>query len=217
MKSNQLLAAAVSTLLSMVFCADSAIAQDLDRGEVLYGLCTQCHQSDGGGDSAIQAPSIAGMEAWYVEAQLKKFKSGDRGAHPDDIAGMRMRPMSLTLKTDEDIAAVAAFVAAMPAIDPGPTLAGGDPARGKILYGPCTACHGPIGEGNPQLNGPALNRSHDWYQVDQLKKFKGKIRGSNPQDQTGAMMAAMAGTLADEQAMIDVVSYIMTMQPSQQK
>jgi cytochrome c oxidase subunit 2 len=215
MKSKQFLAAAVSTLLTIVFAATSAIAQDLARGEVLYELCSQCHQVDGGGKASIEAPAIAGMDAWYVESQLEKFKTGLRGAHPDDISGMRMRPMSMTLKSDDDIVAVAAFVASMPPVDPGPTLAGGDPERGKTLYGPCTACHGQIGQGNPQLNGPALNRSHDWYQVAQLKKFKAGIRGSKPQDQTGAMMAAMAGTLADEQAMIDVVAYIMTMQPSQ--
>jgi cytochrome c553 len=217
MKAKQLLAAAFSTFLPMVFGATTAVAQDLERGEVIYGLCTQCHKADGAGQASIEAPGIGGMEAWYVENQLRKFQSGARGGHPDDIAGMRMRPMSLTLKTDEDIAAVAAFVAAMPAVDPGPTLTGGDAERGKVLYGPCTACHGPIGEGNPQLNGPALNRAHDWYQVAQLKKFKDKIRGSKPEDQTGAMMVAMAGTLADEQAMIDVVAYIMTMQPSQQR
>jgi cytochrome c oxidase subunit 2 len=215
MKSKQLLAAVVSTLFTIVFGASSAIAQDLERGEALFGLCAQCHQADGGGLASIEAPSIAGMDAWYIESQLEKFKSGLRGAHPDDIAGMRMRPMSMTLKSDDDIAAVAAFVASMPPVDPGPTLTSGDPERGKTLYGPCTACHGPLGQGNPQLNGPALNRSHDWYQVSQLKKFKGGIRGSKPQDQTGAMMAAMAGTLADEQAMIDVVAYIMTLQPSQ--
>jgi len=213
MKAKHSLAAAVFTLLATVAGAPSAIAQDLARGADIYQLCTQCHQSDGGGDASIAAPAIAGMDAWYVEGQLKKFRAGIRGAHPDDIAGMRMRPMSMTLKTDEDIAAVAAYVASMPPVDPGPTL-GGDAERGKMLYGPCTACHGPIGQGNPQLNGPGLNRSHDWYLVSQLEKFKGRIRGANPQDQTGAMMAAMAGTLPDEQAMMDVVAYIMTMQPS---
>jgi cytochrome c oxidase subunit 2 len=154
------------------------------------------------------------MDAWYVEGQLKKFKAGIRGAHPDDTTGMRMRPMSLTLKTDADIAAVAAYVASMPLVDPGPTLSGGDAERGKAIYGPCTACHGPGGQGNPQLNGPPLNHISDWYAVAQLHKFKAGIRGSNPKDQTGAMMAAMAGTLPNEQAMLDVVAYIMTMPPS---
>ena len=75
------------------------------------------------------APAIAGLPAWYVEAQLVKFKSGQRGLHAQDTGGLRMYPMSLTLKRPENVQAVAAFVAAMPTVTPAHTLTVADAAR----------------------------------------------------------------------------------------
>jgi cytochrome c553 len=37
------------------------------------------------------------------------------------------------------------------------------------------------------------------------------VRGTNPADTSGALMRPMAQTLADEQAMKDVIAYIMTL------
>ena len=36
---------------------------------------------------------------WYIEAQLGFFRNGGRGDHPQDIPGLRMRPMSRSLMT----------------------------------------------------------------------------------------------------------------------
>jgi cytochrome c oxidase subunit 2 len=152
------------------------------------------------------------LSQWYLEAQLAKFKGGVRGAHPDDVAGMRMGPMSRTLFTEEDVRAVAAYVASLPAERPTSLLSGGDPEQGKVVFvAVCTQCHGPDAAGNPTLNVPPLNRASDWYLLTQLKKFKAGVRGANPADQYGALMRAMAATLADEQAMKDVLAYIGTL------
>ncbi|MBI2301994.1 MAG: beta-galactosidase trimerization domain-containing protein, partial [Armatimonadetes bacterium] len=35
-------------------------------------------------DPSLGAPAIAGLSAWYVEAQLRKFRIGARGTHPSD-------------------------------------------------------------------------------------------------------------------------------------
>jgi cytochrome c553 len=191
--------------------APGAAAADPARGKALFALCTQCHGDAGQGNPAIEAPSIAGLPAWYVEATLRKFKSGGRGTHPDDIAGMRMRPMSMTLRKDEDVVHVAAYVASLPAARPAPRLAGGDAARGASLYTPCIACHMPDGSGNPALGSPPLAHASDWYLLSQLKKFKGGVRGTNPLDTTGALMVGMSQLLADEQAMKDVIAHIMTL------
>ena len=80
----------------------AAAQADRARGEALFDLCTQCHGPEGGGNEMALAPSIAGMTQWYVENQLHNFQKGIRGKHPDDVGGMRMRPMSLTLANDED-------------------------------------------------------------------------------------------------------------------
>jgi cytochrome c oxidase subunit 2 len=181
-----------------------------DRGDQLFAFCAQCHGADGSGNQAYLAPAIAGLPEWYVAGQIGKFQDGLRGTHYDDIGGMRMRPMSMWLRKDEDVAAVAAYVAALPATNPVATLEGGDVEAGKALYVPCTSCHAADGSGNPQLQGPPLRGASDWYLLESLVKFKAGVRGSNPADQYGIMMSAMAANLADEQAMIDVIAYIAT-------
>jgi len=131
-----------------------ALADD-DRGKVLYDLCKQCHGPDGGGMQLSLAPAIAGLDAWYVESQLKMFKSGGRGMHADDLGGLRMYPMSLWLKSDEDISSVAGYVASLPKITPEPTIEGGDAAKGATAYTLCATCHGANGELMAWLPSPA--------------------------------------------------------------
>ncbi len=194
--------------------AAQALAQDAARGKELFLLCAQCHGENGEGSPMTLAPAIGSLPAWFVTGQLKKFQSGGRGTHFDDIAGMRMRPMSMWLRSDEDVASVAAYVASLPKVTPAPTLAGGNAESGKLKYAPCTACHGANGEGNQALSAPPLAGMSDWYQLTSLQKFKAGVRGTNPKDTTGMLMRPMSMTLADEQAMLDVIAYIATLTPA---
>ena len=192
----------------LIGCNPGTPATSQERGEVLYAACVSCHMDNGGGMAQIGAPAIAGMSQWYIEAQLRKFKAGIRGYHHDDTEGLRMRPMALFLRHEADIVAVAKYVANMPAIDTTDTLEGGDPSTGKMYYATCATCHGENGMGNIEQNAPALVGLNDWYMLNQLNKFKHGVRGANPKDTTGAMMAPMAMTLADETAMKSVIAYI---------
>jgi cytochrome c553 len=203
-------------LLVLALPAGQALAQDAARGEELFALCAQCHGDDGSGSAETLAPSIAGLPAWFVTGQLQKFRNGGRGMHFDDISGMRMRPMSMWLRTDDDVANVAAYVSAMPKAHVASTLTGGDAEAGKQRYLPCTACHGANGEGNQALNAPPLAGMSDWYQLSSLQKFKAGVRGTNPKDTTGMLMRPMSMTLADEQAMRDVIAYIATLAKNQE-
>jgi cytochrome c553 len=205
-----LVAASAAIALAGLVAADAATAEENARGKELFQLCTQCHGADGGGNALSLAPSIAGLERWYVERQLFKFRDGVRGVHFDDIAGMRMRPMARMLKQDEDMKAVAAYVASLPPVKPAATL-NGDAARGQTLYTPCVACHGPAAKGNEALQAPALDHQPDWYVVRQLHNFRQGIRGTNPKDPQGPLMRPMAMTLPDEQALADVAAYIGTL------
>jgi cytochrome c oxidase subunit 2 len=191
-------------------CHSTTPDSGIERGEVLYGACISCHKDNGSGHPGIGAPSIAGMTPWYVERQLNKFRHGIRGNHHEDIEGMRMRPMSRTLRHESDVQAVAEYVASMPRVEPAHSL-GGDAKAGQALYAVCQACHGAKAEGNIAMNAPQLAHHDDWYLLNQLKKFKAGIRGSNPQDITGAQMMPMASTLIDEQAMKNVIAYIQTL------
>jgi cytochrome c oxidase subunit 2 len=189
------------------------VAADLARGEELFELCAQCHGSAGEGNRDYLAPAIAGLSSWYIDMQLSEFQTGLRGLHFDDIAGMRMRPMSFTLRGDEDVRDVAAHVATLEKADPKPTLEG-NAAAGKPLYVLCAACHGPTGDGIEAMKAPALNHIDDWYLVEQLTKFKAGVRGTAPGDPYGVLMgpsSPMALTLKDEQDVRDVVAHIMTL------
>jgi len=179
------------------------------RGENLFTFnCAPCHQLEGGGDVAFNAPALAGQHGWYLVKQLENFKEGTRGAHPQDLQGIQMSPMVKLLPDDEAIGEVAAHIAAMSPFDTPSTL-NGDATRGEALFtGTCLPCHGKNGQGNPLTNAPRIAGQADWYLLRQLTKFKKGIRGAHEKDTTGMQMAAMAKTLMDEKAMKDLAVYI---------
>lgn len=189
-----------------------ALAQDVARGAQLYQLCATCHGAAGQGNQARHAPVIAGLPRWYIEAQLGKFKEGYRAYRAEDTAGLQMKPMARSLVTDADLQAVAAYVAAMKAVQPATTVKGNAEA-GKAAYVVCLACHGDHAQGNQGLGAPPLARQADWYLAAQIVKFRQGLRGTHPKDTTGATMRPMSMTLADEQAIANVISYIRTLTP----
>jgi cytochrome c oxidase subunit 2 len=197
--------------LAAAMPAGVALSEENERGAELFELCAQCHGDAGGGNQFTLAPPIAGLSQWYIEAQLHKFKSGVRGLHPDDVEGLRMVPMSLTLKDDSDLEAVASYVAMLPPARLTPVLSGGDASRGEAYYGTCVMCHGPDASGVEAQGGPNLKVTSDWYMMRQLHKFQSGVRGANPADAKGSLMRAMSMTLPDEQAMKDVIAHIMTL------
>lgn len=208
--SNALALAGPLLVLALSGCRPDGAKKTLP-GHELYAACISCHGKDGYGQEKIAAPAIAGLPQWYVEAQLVKFRTGVRGAHPDDLEGLRMRPMSRQMMDDGEVKAVSAYVASMAAMKQPSTVQGGDAAAGAASYATCLACHGPDGKGNQALNAPPIAGQHDWYLVSQLNKFKKGIRGTNPKDVTGAQMRPMSMTLADDQAIKNVVAHISTL------
>ncbi|MBC2605139.1 c-type cytochrome [Pelagicoccus albus] len=195
--------------IASLFVATSS-AQD-ERGKQLYANCVACHQADGSGMKLLNAPAISGLSEKYIAAQINKFKAGHRGGDPADATGMQMRPMSMLLTSEEDIAAVAKYVASLPSKPVEATLTGGNAETGKALYATCQACHGVDGAGNDLLNAPSLLNQYDWYLEAQIHKFKDGVRGGNPEDITGSQMRPMAMVLANDQAIKDVIAYIETL------
>lgn len=86
-----------------------------------------------------------------------------------------------------------------------------DAAAGEASFVICKTCHGPNGEGQKALNAPALAGQFDWYIVRQLQNFKAGIRGAHKDDIYGSQMRPMAMTLADDNAVKNVASYIKTL------
>jgi cytochrome c oxidase subunit 2 len=182
------------------------------RGREIFETCVPCHNADGSGNPAVGAPNIAGMKEWYVQRELEKFRAGVRGMHFNDVEGMRMRPMALSLTSENDVEAVAHFVENLPPV-PHTSSLPGDPKAGATLYATCGACHGDNGAGNQDLGAPRIAGVDDWYLATELRKFRSGVRGTNPKDREGRLMRPMARTLANEDAIRNVVAYVETLKP----
>lgn len=199
------------TLAGSTACR-TAPAATPEHGEVLYSnYCAQCHGGEGHGTQLIGAPAIASLPEWYLVEQLTKFRAGTRAYHFDDLEGMRMRPMALTLKAEEDVMAVAMYVARLKAPPAAAATLHGDASAGAASFALCSTCHGVDGKGNEQLGAPSLLTQQDWYVARQLGKFKAGVRGAHPDDVRGAQMRPMAMTLADDAAIQNVVAHIQTL------
>jgi cytochrome c oxidase subunit 2 len=187
-------------------------AADPAAGAASYAVCMACHGPSGEGNPALNAPRLAGQEAWYLRRQLMSFRNGLRGTHPQDMYGAQMRPFAAMLPDDTAIRNLAAYVQTLPGHEPQRTVSG-DADRGHRLYTTCAACHGRQGQGVWALNAPRLAEMSDWYLVRQLQNFKQGIRGSHRQDFYGWQMATLTGMLEDDEAILDLVAYINTLDP----
>jgi cytochrome c553 len=88
---------------------------DVANGQARFALCATCHGPDGKGNPVTGGPRLVGQWDWYMVAQLRKFQSGMRGAHPADTLGATMRAMSLTLEDSTAVHNVVAYIKTLPA------------------------------------------------------------------------------------------------------
>jgi cytochrome c553 len=210
MPPEKSLRAAVAVLLaaSVAACAKTP-PPGMARGKELYTTCVPCHGADGSGSQELGAPNIAGLPKWYVQAELEKFQTRQRGVNAFDTIGIRMRSMSRTLNLPGDVESVAEYVSSMPrhAV---PSTVKANPMAGKTTFQTCVACHGPDAMGKQTVGAPPLADQADWYLLRQLHQFKKGWRGTDPRDITGGTMRPMTFSL-DENSMANVVAYIQTL------
>lgn len=83
---------------------------DARHGSELYVTCAACHGVNAEGNAALNAPALASRDDWYMLRQLKLFKAGTRGGHPDDMLGAQMRAAVASLNTEQDMIDVLAFI-----------------------------------------------------------------------------------------------------------
>ena len=177
------------------------------RRSPYMGACLPCHGETGLGTAADHSPKISGQHDWYIARQLESFRSDFRGAHESERWAMQMNfhikdftPATLTSFVDH--------IASLEDTPATPTL-DGDKERGGELYNQmCKTCHGEDALGSETFNAPRLAGMTDWYMVTQLEKFRAGLRGTHPDDTFGKQMAPFANLLPDEDALVDVVSYI---------
>jgi cytochrome c oxidase subunit 2 len=190
----------------LLLCSAGAFAAE---GDALFAPCIACHGKKAEGNSALNAPAIAGQDAAYLERQLHNFRTGLRGKHKSDVIGAQMQAAAVSmLANDAAIAKVSAYVAALPKTSTAATEKG-DLRKGNNLYqGKCGACHGGAAEGNPALKSPRLAGLDAAYLKRQFANFRDGLRGTDAQDIPGRQMAMMAKALTNEKELDDVIAFI---------
>jgi cytochrome c oxidase subunit II len=205
-------------------------------GDEMFQACGFCHGNVGQGRQRLDAPPIAGLQAWYVERQLHNFDEGIRGQHREDLPGAQMDIISGMLRNDATIENVAAYVETLEPGGPRMTIGSGENARleplerpftweseyasfnspkpgnieeGKKIYSStCLACHGAQALGLENLGAPNLTVLPLWYMQRQMEYFRDGIRGADPRDTFGLQMAVFAQFLGSDQAIADVLAYV---------
>ena len=177
--------------------------------------CMVCHSTK----EMQRGPVLDGLPAWYIEAQLKKFQTGQRGENPKNKAEQLMGAAMTKIKSDAELTALAVYFGKL---KPKPSLRviRGDTVTGQALYATrCATCHGNKGEGKRELNSPPVNVQEDWFLMDQLRKYASGQRGVHPGDAGGVLMKAAVANLSPTD-LRNVVSYIaknLTVTPPLQK
>ena len=173
-----------------------------------YKTCAACHGATGLGNEVLQAPALVNLDQDYLERQIRHYREGVRGRHPDDRWGQQMSDQAALLADDNAISAVVAQIGEFPDAAPAVTIKA-DLDRGRDLDGStCGACHGPNAEGIPVLGAPALRGIDDWYLVRQYRNFRDGIRGTHEDDTLGQQMQRMGQVLKTDQDIQAVSAWI---------
>lgn len=199
----------LSILLLLLWLPGAGFAEASDAE---LAACAACHGEDGLGREALAAPRLAGQHASYLADQLRAYRSGARGAHPEDFAGATMRAASVDLD-DARIDALARHYAALGPSGVEADAAAEDPAGrapGAALYAAhCATCHGPDAEGRGSVHAPALAILSPGYLARQMQAYREGWRGAATSGTTRArFMRSMAALLADDAEVDAVLEHI---------
>jgi len=82
----------------------ATIIADIERGKEVYSdRCMECHRYNGEGELVFSAAPLVGLQDWYLAAQLRKFKTGLRGAAKGDENGQKMVHVTVCFIEDEEM------------------------------------------------------------------------------------------------------------------
>lgn len=179
-----------------------------------FARCSACHGADATGNESLQAPNLAGREAWYLRRQLRAFKSYARGQTNDVQRGFlapegrtqQMHPVVTDLGRAEQRRLVRYLSRLEPPM-PQPAVVG-DREHGKALYAGCVECHGSRTEGKRWRGAPALTHLQAWYLENQLRDFRMGWRGADSKDVHVRLMRSQLDL--DDARLKDLAAYIVT-------
>jgi len=173
-----------------------------EAGATKTAVCLACHGANGNSVNPVW-PSLAGQNPAYLSEQLKAFKSTAR----INSAGL-MTGIAAAL-SDQDIEDLAAYYSQQtPAgqeADPSSVQSGEKLYRGgdrRRNIPACTACHGPVGLGNPAAAYPALRAQHAAYVAKELndyatgQRYAKNAKGESQGGGNAVIMDAIAARLS---------------------
>ena len=86
------------------------IRGDVKKGKKFYEQrCASCHGENGEGNRLVLGPALNRLEGWYFLDQMRKFRKGTRGYHPNDEGGQVMMAASQDI-SDGTLKDVVAYV-----------------------------------------------------------------------------------------------------------
>jgi cytochrome c oxidase subunit 2 len=119
MMVNTLTDAEIKSIAAWVVKTDSdkpspTLSADTLAGKTLYQSCIACHGSNGEGNKALGAPSLNGLNDWYLATQLNHFRLNLRGTQSNDVYGQQMKAASTILASERDAEDLAAYIITLP-------------------------------------------------------------------------------------------------------
>ena len=171
-------------------------AGDSAAGQTQVAVCSACHGPDGASGIVPTYPNLAGQNEKYLLRQLQMIQSGERT--------VALMAGQLNAKTEQDLADLAAYYAALPGKV---NQAQGDDkalAQAELIYrggitskgvAACTACHTPDGKGNASAGFPNISGQPSAYTIAQLTAYR---EGERVTDEGfGGMMRDLTEALTD--------------------
>ncbi len=108
--------AAIENVVAFITSLDAppapaaTVSGDVNSGSKFYvSRCGACHGGKGEGNDALFAPRLTTLRDSYIIQQVAHFRSGARGAHPDDKYGQQMAIMAKVV-TDQELNDIVAFL-----------------------------------------------------------------------------------------------------------
>lgn len=87
---------------------------DLANGQMLFQeRCMECHRYNASGEIAFASPPLVGQQAWYITAQIEKFKNGQRGTVKGDVNGAKMVLSSNFIEDKEMLRDIVAYIVSL--------------------------------------------------------------------------------------------------------
>jgi cytochrome c553 len=87
---------------------------DLANGQMLFQeRCMECHRYNASGEIAFASPPLIGQQAWYMMAQIAKFKNGQRGTVKGDVNGAKMVLSSNFIEDEQMLRDIVAYIVSL--------------------------------------------------------------------------------------------------------